>query len=170
VKKRADHASDAEAFERAMADVVRLRPDPRGRAHAVPRIAAPRPGAAAAPASPVPDHVEPDGRDFAAAGVDRREVRRLKRGDYMVEATLDLHGSSTKDAVARVRKFLDASRHQGRRCVSIVHGRGVHSEGNAPVLKPLVRECLRGHPAVMAYADAPAREGGAGAVYVRLRA
>jgi DNA-nicking Smr family endonuclease len=38
-----------------------------------------------------------------------------------------------------------------------------------PILKTRVRACLRQHPAVLAYADAPRTDGGAGAVYVLLR-
>jgi DNA-nicking Smr family endonuclease len=50
-----------------------------------------------------------------------------------------------------------------------VHGRGAHSAGHVAVLKPRVREFLRGHRSVLAYADAPRSDGGAGAVYVLLR-
>ena len=72
------------------------------------------------------------------------------------------------EAGASVQRFLDASR--GRhRCVCIVHGQGRHSGGNVSVLKPRVRDWLRGHPAVLGYADAPKSDGGAGAVYVLLR-
>ena len=55
------------------------------------------------------------------------------------------------------------------RCVAIVHGRGLHSEGNIAVLRTEVRLLLRAHPAVLAYADAPRDDGGTGAVYVLLR-
>jgi DNA-nicking Smr family endonuclease len=50
-----------------------------------------------------------------------------------------------------------------------VHGRGLHSKGNVSVLKTRVRQCLRRHQAVLAYADAPRKDGGSGAVYVLLR-
>jgi DNA-nicking Smr family endonuclease len=72
------------------------------------------------------------------------------------------------EAAASVPRFLDAScgRH---RCVCIVHGQGRHSGGNVSILKPRVRDWLRQHPAVLAYADAPRTDGGAGAVYVLLR-
>jgi DNA-nicking Smr family endonuclease len=69
----------------------------------------------------------------------------------------------------RALRFLDNSRHAGHRCVCIVHGRGLHSEGRAPVLRTRVRLVLTTHRAVLAYADAPSSDGGAGAVYVLLR-
>jgi DNA-nicking Smr family endonuclease len=73
------------------------------------------------------------------------------------------------DACERTRRYIDASRHRRFRCVCIIHGRGVHSEGGFSKLKQHVRACLRSHPAVLAYVDAPAADGGAGAVHVLLR-
>ena len=70
------------------------------------------------------------------------------------------------EAVKNVKQFIGSGHH---RCVCIVHGRGLHSAGNVPVLKARVRECLRQHRAVLAYADAPRTDGGTGAVYVLLR-
>jgi DNA-nicking Smr family endonuclease len=170
VKKRVeDDASDTDVFEREMADVVRLPADPRGRVRTVPRTSGPPRSREAAPRVSSGDHVQEQHEDFAAPGVDRREIRKLKRGDYAVDARLDLHGMTVKDAVARVKRFVEASRHQRCRCVAIVHGQGLHSEGSAPVLKPRVRECLRSDPSVLAYASAPRQDGGAGAVHVLLR-
>jgi DNA-nicking Smr family endonuclease len=165
VKKRDGEAdaSDIDAFERAMADVVRIGPDPRGRVRLAPDITAPRDTAPPTDAAAEPDE------NFAAPGVDRRELRKLKRGDYAVDARRDLHGMTAAEAGAEVRRFIDDSRHHRHRCVCIVHGRGLHSEGNVAILKNRVRECLRSHPAVLAYADAPRTDGGAGAVYVLLR-
>jgi DNA-nicking Smr family endonuclease len=158
-----DDASDAETFEREMADVVRLAPDPRGRVRASPPITQP----SATPS--FVDQVDEIDEDFAAPGVDRREIRKLKRGEHAVGDRLDLHGMTAADACSSVRRFIDNSRQRGNRCVCIVHGRGLHSEGKVSVLKARVRECLRSHRSVLAYADAPRSGGGAGAVYVLLR-
>jgi DNA-nicking Smr family endonuclease len=154
--------SDADAFELAMADVVRLPEDPRGRIRE-------RPPASAPPAASAGDRVDDPVEDFAAPGVDRREIRKLKRGAYGVGDRRDLHGLTVAEACASVGRFIDNSRHARCRCVCIVHGRGVHSEGQTSVLKARVRECLRRHRSVLAYADAPPSDGGAGAVYVLLR-
>ena len=73
------------------------------------------------------------------------------------------------DARASVARFIENSRHRRHRCVCIVHGRGLHSEGNESILRASVRKYLRSHRSVLAYADAPRSDGGAGAVYVLLR-
>jgi DNA-nicking Smr family endonuclease len=157
-------------FARAMADVAPLPHDPRGeRVRVTPHVSAPR-AAAAAPKSSLhqQDSDETEAATFVAPGVDRRELRRLKRGDYAAADRLDLHGLMATEALGRVKQFLERSRHH-HRCVCIVHGRGLHSEGNVAILKTRVRACLREHRAVLAYADAPRSDGGAGAVYVLLR-
>ena len=155
--------SDAGAFARAMRDVVRLPPDPRGRVRGAPRVSQPR------DAAPQTEQVDGSDDDFVAHGVDRREIRKLKRGEYIAADRSDLHGMTAAAACARVRRFIENSRHNGHRCVGIVHGRGLHSDGNASILRTRVRECLRSDRSVLAYADAPSSDGGPGAVFVLLR-
>jgi len=155
--------SDAEAFEREMADVVRLGPDPRGRVRSVPPTSAP-------PATTSSDD-SGDGPDepFAAPGIDRREIKKLRHGEYAVGDRRDLHGMTAADACASTGRFIESSRQRRYRCVCIVHGRGLHSEGKLSILRTRVRQYLRSHRSVLAYADAPRSDGGAGAVYVLLR-
>jgi DNA-nicking Smr family endonuclease len=163
------------AFAQAMADVRRLPRDVRSdRVRMQPatedaRVAVPAPPAAETPPAARPDdEARVEDEKYVAAGVDRRELRRLTRGDYSPSDTIDLHGLTAEEATERAAAFVDRSK--GRhRCIAIVHGRGLRSPGNVAVLRGAVRERLRQHPAVLAFADAPAADGGAGAVYVLLR-
>ena len=164
-KRDEKDASDTDVFARAMADghVVRLPPDTRGRVRVAPPVTLP-------PATtPAREDDEESGEDFAAPGVDRREVRKLKRGEHVAADRLDLHGMDAAAACAGVKQFLETSRHSRHRCICLVHGRGLRSPGGVAVLKARVRAYLRSHRAVLAYADAPRSAGGAGAVYVLLR-
>jgi DNA-nicking Smr family endonuclease len=107
-----------------------------------------------------------------ADGIDRRLLKRLRAGEYAVQAHVDLHGAKRDEARERVSRFILESRRAGRRCVLIVHGRGIHSKDQIPVLKQAVRTWLeRGQIArsVLAFATARPADGGAGAVYVLLR-
>jgi DNA-nicking Smr family endonuclease len=107
-----------------------------------------------------------------AEGIDRRLLRRLRAGDYAVQAHVDLHGLTRDEAKEKVGRFIVDSRRAGRRCVLIVHGRGLHSKDQIPVLKQALRGWLeRGHLArsVLAFATARPADGGAGAVYALLR-
>jgi len=156
---------DDDAFARAMADVTPLKRDQRRRVPARPPVSIERPRTSEPRTEPSD---EPHG-SFAADGVDRRELRKLRRGAYPIEDRRDLHGLKVADACERTRRYIDASRHRGFRCVCIVHGRGAHSAGGVSKLKQQVRACLRSHPGVLAYVDAPPAGGGPGAVYVLLR-
>jgi DNA-nicking Smr family endonuclease len=107
-----------------------------------------------------------------APGVDRRLAQRLHHGDFAVQAHLDLHGYTVEEAKGLVDRFLTAAYTSGRRCVRLVHGRGHNSRDNRPVLKEQVQLWLshgRLSRLVLAFATAPAADGGAGAVYVLLR-
>ncbi|MGA8890834.1 MAG: Smr/MutS family protein [Anaeromyxobacteraceae bacterium] len=106
------------------------------------------------------------------AGLDPGLVRKLRRGEFSVQAHLDLHGRSRGEAKGEVDAFLRRSREQGKRCVLLVHGRGLHSKDQVPVLKEALRSWLataRFGRHVLAFATARPQDGGAGAVYVLLR-
>lgn len=155
-----------------IAQVTLMKADPRGRVHATrpdapARVASPRP--APPPPKPVVSDLDEaiDG-GYVAPGVDRRELRKLRRGDHAPVRRLDLHGLSGAAAVARTKAFIESARATCR-CVAIVHGRGLRSTDNVAILKPRVRECLQKHPGVLAFADAPRHDGGDGAVYVLLK-
>ncbi|HEX9051111.1 MAG TPA: Smr/MutS family protein, partial [Anaeromyxobacter sp.] len=116
-----------------------------------------------------------DGDEFIegrAAGVSQDVVRKLRRGDFAVQGHVDLHGLTREEAKRNVEAFLRASRNGGKRCVLVVHGRGLHSKDQLPVLKDALRTWLqtaRFSRHVLAFATARPADGGAGAVYVLLR-
>jgi DNA-nicking Smr family endonuclease len=105
-------------------------------------------------------------------GLDPRVLRRLKRGDFSVQGHLDLHGMVKDAAKAELEAFLTTARAEGRRCVLVVHGRGLHSKDQVPVLKDALKRWMgagRLSRDVLAFATARPHDGGAGAVYVLLR-
>lgn len=107
-----------------------------------------------------------------APGVNEALMRALRSGDFSVQGHLDLHGMTRAEAKEAVEKFVSESRRAGKRCVLVVHGRGLNSKDQIPVLKEALRTWLqRGRIAksVLAFATARPHDGGAGAVYVLLR-
>ena len=142
---------------------VRVRPAPL-----VPKLGPvePRKAPPARSRDTEPDETDSDA-GYVSAGVDRRELRKLRRGQYVPGRRLDLHGLTRRSAIAASVQFIQSAR-GAYRCVAIVHGRGLHSNGKA-LIKIDVRALLRSHASVLAYADAPRDDGGSGAVYVLLR-
>ena len=106
---------------------------------------------------------------FARAGVRRREIERLRRGRFRIEADLDLHGRFVADALPALSRFLEESCGLGRRCVRVVHGKGFGSTGGRAVMKANVDRWLRTRSEVLAFCSAIPPDGGTGAVYVLLR-
>ena len=108
--------------------------------------------------------------EFARPGIQRREIRRLRRGRHAIEDQLDLHGLVTWEAERAVLEFIERSRENGLRHVCIVHGKGRSANGRRPVLKAVVDRWLRRCDGVLAFCTAPDNAGGTGAVHVLLRA
>jgi DNA-nicking Smr family endonuclease len=98
-------------------------------------------------------------------------AKRLHRGDYSIQAFVDLHGLLAEDAKEVFEKFLKWAVTTGKTGVLIIHGRGLSSPSE-PVLKKKVVEWLTHGPWrkwVAAYCSARICDGGAGATYVLLR-
>jgi DNA-nicking Smr family endonuclease len=107
---------------------------------------------------------------YVREGVSRQVLRRLRRGHWVVQAQLDLHGMNRDEAREAVGSFLREAVRHARRCVRIVHGKGLGSKNREPVLKGKVRVWLARREEVLAFCQAPAPQGGAGAVLVLLKA
>ena len=106
---------------------------------------------------------------FRRAHVPQRLTDRLRRGEFAVRDEIDLHGLTALEARAALRQFLAEALKRRLGCVRVVHGKGLRSGPRGPVLKHAVNTWLRKVDAVLAFASAPRRDGGTGAVYVLLK-
>lgn len=98
-------------------------------------------------------------------------ARRLHRGDFSIQAHLDLHGLIEKEAKEVFDQFMKWVVIHGKTGILVTHGRGLSSPAE-PILKRKVEEWLtRGswRKWVVAYSSARLCDGGAGATYVLLR-
>jgi DNA-nicking Smr family endonuclease len=106
---------------------------------------------------------------YLREGIDRQVLRRLRRGHWVVQDHLDLHGLRVEEARDLLVSFLNESLKCGRRCVRIVHGKGYRSPNREPVLKRKTAAWLRQRDEVLAYCQAPPADGGGGALLVLLK-
>jgi DNA-nicking Smr family endonuclease len=109
-----------------------------------------------------------EGLSFRRRGVGPDVLNRLRRGEWTIQAQVDLHGLRREEARERLSDFLREAARQGFRCVRVVHGKGLGSPGREPVLKGKVRAWLVQKSDVIAFTQARAAEGGAGALVVLL--
>jgi DNA-nicking Smr family endonuclease len=106
---------------------------------------------------------------FLRDGLSRQVLRKLRSGHWVVEDGLDLHGMNRVQAAQSVAAFLRQCRVRRLRCVRIVHGKGLGSRNREPVLKGKLRKWLAVRDEVLAFCQAPAADGGGGAVLVLLK-
>jgi DNA-nicking Smr family endonuclease len=111
-----------------------------------------------------------DTLSFRRAGVGNDVVRRLRRGVWVTQAQLDLHGLRRDEARQQLVGFLRDAAQTGRRCVRVIHGKGNGSPGRQGVLKDKVKGWLMQRDDVIAFTQARAADGGVGALLVLLRA
>jgi DNA-nicking Smr family endonuclease len=144
---------------------------------AKPKAATKPKGAAkpAQPAAPPPPNV-PALEKGAVIGVDKRTAGRLKRGKLPVEGRLDLHGLSQNEAERALAAFLTRSQDRGHRCVLVITGKGGERRGEdferTGVLRrmvPLWLNAPANRARILAFDEARAQHGGAGALYVLLK-
>lgn len=172
-------AHEKKLFAQATHDVQPLRAAPRRTR--VPPPSAPLPlmrerDEAAALQASLSDGIDADALldsdaalSFTRDGLAPNTARKLRRGDWVIQAQLDLHGLTRDDAREALSLFLASALKQGQRCVRVVHGKGLGSKHHIPVLRDKVRRWLTQSDAVLAWVQARAPEGGTGALVVLLR-
>ncbi len=106
---------------------------------------------------------------YTREGVGHDVVKKLRRGHWIIQDQLDLHGMRRDEAREMIVSFLRQASLRGFRCVRIIHGKGLGSVNNEPVLKRLVHKWLVQRGDVMAFCQARPADGGSGAVVVLLK-
>ena len=106
---------------------------------------------------------------YLRTGLSRQILRKLRRGHWVTQDELDLHGLTSVEARALLVEFLNACVRNGARCVRIVHGKGLRSKNREPVLKNKVANWLIQRNEVLAFCQARQVDGGSGAVMVLLK-
>ncbi|MBS0308874.1 MAG: Smr/MutS family protein [Proteobacteria bacterium] len=180
-KRREEEASrEADLFRRSIGDIKPLTPSGKATHSPVPPQPIARQHLAdeqAALRESLSDEFTPEtlldsdeALSYARAGIGQDVLRKLRRGEWVIQSQLDLHGMRTDEAREALAGFLREAGKRGLRCVRIVHGKGLGSVNKTPVLKNKVRNWLVQKNEVIAFCQARAADGGAGALVVLLKA
>lgn len=160
-------------FRRSLVGVTPLKPSDRINPVRAPRNLVPRFNhSATVIADTLSDHGanENPAGEYLSNGLNRMTLRKLRRGTWPPQDSLDLHGLNSDAARKLLVEFLHHATQSGLRCVNVIHGKGWRSEGREGILKIHTRHWLMQHPQVLAFCEAPQSAGGGGAVWVLLKA
>jgi DNA-nicking Smr family endonuclease len=171
------HDDDSRLFREAIGDVRPMTP-----VEAVPDRPRPEPhphmrdaDEAAVPADSLLFDYDPadlevgEELSYLRDGYPPKLLKQLKRGQFSIQADVDLHQMNVAAAQLTISEFLAECRRDGVRCVRIIHGKGLRSKAAGPVLKGLTDRLLRRRDDVVAFASARPMQGGTGAVVVLLK-
>ncbi|CAB3768208.1 Smr/MutS family protein [Paraburkholderia solisilvae] len=179
--KEAKRAADADAdlFRRELGEITPLGAKPRATVPRTPPAPLPlqtRLDEAAVLNEAISDEFDPEmlldtdeSLFYHRPGINQEVVRKLRRGAWIVQAQLDLHGMRREEAREALAEFIRESSKRGLRCLRVIHGKGLGSVGKEPVLKGKVRAWLVQKEEVIAFCQARPHDGGAGAVLVLLQ-
>ena len=110
-----------------------------------------------------------DELSFRRPGIGTDVTQKLRKGHWSLQGQIDLHGMRSDEAREALGQFIRDATIRGWRCVRVVHGKGLGSPGKTPVLKGKVLRWLVQKIEVLAFVQAKAAEGGAGALVVLLK-
>lgn len=121
-----------------------------------------------APFHPPPQKTNPP----PLAPLERRLKQRVARGSVSIDARLDLHGRTQREAHHALLGFLHRAQDHGATLVLVITGKGTTGEGERGVLKRQVPMWLAQpefRSYVVGFEAAHVSHGGAGALYIRMR-
>jgi len=137
---------------------------PEAPARPVPPLFVPEPAPPPRPNRPLPDL-----RAGVTPGLDRRSAERMKKGEMVIDAALDLHGMTQDAAHGALLSFVARAYESGRRCLLVITGKGKQGPG---VLRAQVPRWLNQSPLrerVLGFSQARPQHGGDGALYVLVK-
>lgn len=111
-------------------------------------------------------------------GIDNQTAKKFKKEEFKIEAVLDLHGKTEKEAFNLVQNFIKQAYISHKRCILIITGKGLNKQGNDDIfaargiLKNAVPNWLNTaeiRPLILAYKHPAENKGGNGALYILLR-
>ena len=128
---------------------------------------APPPAMPPGPRQPLPELAH-----GSQPGLDKATAKRLRRGKVEIEGRIDLHGMTQDEARPALERFIEAAWRNDKREVLVITGKGTRADGSIGVLRQAVPQWLNAQPnraRITAFTHAAAKDGGEGALYVRIK-
>ncbi len=107
--------------------------------------------------------------DNNKTGIDRNTLKRIKKGIYQIDDTLDLHGTKLIEAELSVKSFIKQAFMKQQRFLLIITGKGLEGKGQIRKNISSWLNDLDFSKMILAFSSADKKDGGEGAIYVKLR-
>jgi DNA-nicking Smr family endonuclease len=123
--------------------------------------------------SPAARHSTPESTEdpwtLINSGISREKLKQLAAGKPPVGVEIDLHGMTRNEALSELERLFEAAMSGKVRVISVIHGRGLHSQGK-PILKEATYQWLGSGPfANQVLAAIPRPNTGGGSCLILLR-
>ncbi len=109
------------------------------------------------------------GEYFCVHGLQVKIWKKIKRNAFPHAEPLDLHGCTRSKALRKLDDYIKTCKERQKRYAMIVHGKGIHSQSGAAVLRLVTFHFLAENLEVQAFCPAVIEKGGTGATYVRIK-
>ena len=107
--------------------------------------------------------------DNSKTGIDRKTLKKIKRGSFPIDNILDLHGTKLAEAELRVKEFIKQEFNNKKSFLLIITGKGFQGKGQIRKNISLWLNSLEFSKMILAFSSADKKDGGEGAIYVKLR-
>jgi len=105
---------------------------------------------------------------FNTQNISAKQLEKLIKGQFAIDARIDLHGIDRFEAQERLNRFINHAKSHGIRNLLVIHGKG-SKHGETPILKSHIYKWLQNNPLLLAMHSAHPKHGGSGALYVLLK-
>jgi DNA-nicking Smr family endonuclease len=106
------------------------------------------------------------------ADIDKSTRKKMDRGEYEIDAELDLHGLTRDEAFRTLESFIDVNYSMHKRMILVITGKGIKSKPSDVKLRDELPKWLnRDHikNKIIRFTSAIQKHGGSGAFYILLK-
>ncbi|MAI29043.1 MAG: hypothetical protein CMP38_02420 [Rickettsiales bacterium] len=107
--------------------------------------------------------------DNKKTGIDRNTLKKIRKGNYQIDDILDLHGTKLVVAELRVKSFIKQAFNDQKSFLLIITGKGLHGKGQIRKNISFWLNSFEFSKMILAFSSADKKDGGEGAIYVKLR-
>lgn len=110
-----------------------------------------------------------DSKGAYQSGLRTNILKSMRRRNWVIQAQLDLHGMHIEQAEKATLQFLNQSQEHGLQRLCIIHGKGLNSPNQEPILKKHICRLLTYQANVLAFTHPSSAQGGEGVLLILMK-